>query len=174
MLLLAVIAGCATSPSSGRVTLSAPPGVMLPIRARVAVRVDPDMVNTQTVELRGETWQYPDAELMQQAAKRVFREIFTEVGDAQTMGAPSVTIQLSGSSSVNPVMSEYYASATAKVFIGADTYAPPLGTYSGSGTASQPNFSQGGIATAYEGAFGRIGNLMLADPKVLSKIRGKP
>jgi hypothetical protein len=147
--------------------------VTLPIRARVAVQVDPAMVNSQTVELRGETWQYPDAELMQQAAIRVFREIFTEVGDAQTMSAPSVTIRLSGSSSVNPVMSEYYANATAKVFPGGDTYAQPFGSYSGSGTSSQPNFSQGGIASAYEAAFRRIGNRMLTDAKLLGKLRGK-
>jgi ABC-type phosphate transport system substrate-binding protein len=172
-LLLAVISGCATS-ASGPTALKVPPGVTLPVRARVAVQVDPAMVNTQTVEFRGETWQYPDAELMQQAAMRVFREVFTEVGIAPSMSAPSVTIRVSGSSSLNPVMNEYYASASATIFPGADTYTRPLGTESGSGTASQDNFSQGGIASAYEGAFRQIVNRMLADPRLLSKIRAKP
>ena len=172
-LLLALTSGCGTSPS-GPAPLRTPSDVTLPIRARVAVQVDPAMVNTQTVELRGETWQYPGAELMQHAAMRVFREMFTEVGVAQSMSSPSVTIRLSGSSSVNPVMSEYYANATATVFPGGDTYTQPLGIYSGSGTASQPNFSQGGIASAYERAFRQIGNRMLADPKLLVNLRGKP
>ena len=169
-LLIALATGCATSPS-GPAPLKVPPGVTLPVRARIAVQVDPSMVNTQTVEFRGETWQYPDAELMQQAAMRVFREIFTEVGVAPSMSAPSVTIRLSGSSSLNPVMTEYYANATATIFPGGDTYIQPLGTHSGSGTASQENFSQGGIALAYEGAFRQIGNRILADPKLLAKIR---
>jgi hypothetical protein len=172
-LLLVLISGCAT-PASGPPAIRVPPGVMLPVRARVAVQVDPAMVNTQTVEFRGETWQYPDAELMQQAAMRVFREVFTEVGVAPGMSAPSVTIRVSGSSSLNPVLNEYYASATATIFPGGDTYTQPLGTDSGSGTASQENFSQGGIALAYEGAFRQIVNRMLADSKLLSKIRGKP
>ncbi len=172
-LLVALASGCGTSPS-GPAPLRPPSDVTLPIRARVAVQVDPAMVNTQTVELRGETWQYPGAELMQHAAMRVFREMFTEVGVAPSMSSPSVTIRLSGSSSVNPVMSEYYANATATIFPGADTYTQPLGIHSGSGTASQPNFSQGGIASAYERAFRQIGNRMLADPKLLVSLRAKP
>jgi ABC-type phosphate transport system substrate-binding protein len=172
-LLLALVCGCATAPW-GQSVLRVPPGVTLPVRARVAVQVDPGMVNTQTVEFRGETWQYPDAELMQHAAIRVFREIFTEVGLAPSMNAPSVTIRVSGSSSLNPVMTEYYANATATIFPGGDTYTQPLGTISGSGTADQEDFSQGGIASAYEGALRQIGSRMLADPRLLAKIRAKP
>lgn len=170
-LLLAVIAGCGAT--RGPTALTAPPGVTLPIRARVAVQVNPAMPNTQTVEFRGETWQYPDTELMQQAAIRVFREMFTEVGAAQSMTAPTITVRLDGSSSVNPVMSEYYANVTATVFPGGDTYTQPLGTYSGGGTGSQPNFSQTGIASAYEGAFRQIGNRMLGDRGFLAKLAGK-
>jgi hypothetical protein len=170
VLLLAVTAGCATAPSAPT-PLVAPPGVELPIRARVAVQVNPTMPGTQTVEYRGEIWQYPDSELMQQAAIRIFREVFVEVGAAQTISAPTVTIVLNGSSSVNPVMNEYYANATATVFPGGNTYTEPLGTFSGSGTGSQPNFSQAGIATAYEGAFRQIASRMLADRGFLSKVR---
>jgi hypothetical protein len=170
--LAALASACSTAPPAP-VTLSAPSGVTLPIRVRVAVQVDPSMPNTQTVEFRGETWQYPDAELMQHAATRVFREMFTEVGTAPGMASPAVTIRLSGSSSVNPVMSEYYANATATVFPGGDTYTSPLGAYSGSGSSGQPNFSQGGIATAYERAFRQIGNRILADPKLLARLRAQ-
>lgn len=168
VLLLALITGCTTP--SRPAPLVAPSGVTLPIQARVAVQVNPTMPNTQTVEFRGETWQYPDAELMQHAAIRIFREVFTEVGTAQSMNAPTITVQLNGSSSVNPVMSEYYANVTATVFPGGNTYTEPLGKYSGSGTGSQPNFSQAGIAAAYEGAFRQIGNRMLADRALLAKI----
>ncbi len=153
--------------------VTVPPGVTLPIRARVAVQVDSTMPGWQTVEFRGDTWQYPDSELMQQAAIRIFREVFTEAGAAQTLGNPTVTVVLNGSSSVNPVMNEYYASATAKVFPGGDTYTQPLGTFSGSGTGSQPNFSQGGIATAYEGAFRQVATRMLANGALLSKLRAQ-
>ncbi len=170
--LLVLTGGCATTPSAPTV-LTAPPGVELPIRARVAVQVNPTMPGTQTVEFRGETWQYPDSELMQQAAIRVFREAFSEVGGAQSLGAPTITVVLNGSSSVNPVMSEYYANATATVFPGGNTYTQPLGTFSGSGTGSQPNFSQAGIAAAYEGAFRQIGNRMLADRGLLTKLKGR-
>lgn len=172
VLLLAVAAGCATAPSAPA-PLVAPPGVALPIRARVAVQVNSTMPGTQTVEFRGETWQYPDSELMQQAAIRILREVFSEVGTASTLSAAQITVVLNGSSSVNPVMSEYYANATATVFPGENTYTQPLGTFSGSGTGSQPNFSQAGIATAYEGAFRQIGNRMLADRALLAKMKGK-
>ena len=172
MCLLVLAAGCATGPSTPA-KLTAPPGVELPIRARVAVQVNPTMPGTQTVEFRGETWQYPDSELMQQAAIRVFREAFSEVGGAQSLGAPTITVVLNGSSSVNPVMSEYYANATATVFPGGNTYTQPLGTFSGSGTGSEPNFSQAGIAAAYEGAFRQIGNRMLADRGLLTKLKGR-
>jgi hypothetical protein len=98
---------------------------------------------TQTVEFRAETWQYPDSELMQQAAIRVFREVFTEVGAAPTLSAATITVVLNGSSSWNPVMNEYNANATATVFPG------------------------------YEGAFRQIGNRMLADGGLLAKLKGK-
>jgi hypothetical protein len=171
-LLLAMITACDTTPARPT-ALTAPPGVTLPIAARVAVQVNPTMPGTQTVEFRGETWQYPDTELMQQAAIRVLREVFTEVGAGQTISAPTITVVLNGSSSVNPVMSEYYANATATVFPGGDTYTQPLGTYSGSGTGSQPNFSQAGIASAYEAAFRQIGNRMLTDRGLLAKLQRK-
>ncbi len=168
-----MLTGCGTAPSSGPPKLSPPPGVTLPIPARVAVQVDPSMPNTQTVEFRGDTWQYPEAELMQQAAMKVFREMFGEVGTPQSVTAPAITIRLTGYSSVNPIMSEYYATPTATVFAGGDTYAQPLGTFSGNGTASQPNFSRAGVASAYEGGFRQIGNRMLADPSLLARLRGK-
>jgi len=171
-LLLTWVAGCGTAPS-GPAPLTPPPGMELPVRARVAVQINPTMPGWQTVEFRGETWQYPDSELMQQAAIRVFREAFSEVGVAPNMSAPTVTVVLNGSSSVNPVMSEYYANATATVFPGSDTYTEPLGTFSGSGTGSQPNFSQAGIATAYERAFRQIASRMLADRPLLAKMRSR-
>jgi hypothetical protein len=167
-----LIAGCATGPYVPP-KVSAPSGVTLPVRARVAVQVNPTMPGWQTVEFRGETWQYPDTELMQQAAIRMFREAFTEVGTTQSLSEPTVTVVLNGSSSVNPIMNEYYANATATVFPGGDTYTQPLATFSGSGTGSQPNFSQGGIATAYEGAFRQIADRMLANGALLAKLRGK-
>jgi hypothetical protein len=165
------MAGCAVAPSSGPGPLSAAPGVTLPLPARVALQVDPTMPDTQTVEFRGEIWQYADAELMQQAATTVFRQVFSEVGTPERVGAPTVTFQLNGSSSVNPVMSEYYANATATIFQGGNTYVQPVASFSGTGQASQPNFTRDGIAQAYENAFRQIANLLLADPNLLSRLR---
>jgi hypothetical protein len=170
-LLLASMAGCTTAPSSGSGPLSAPPGVTLPLPARVAVQVNPTMPGTQTVEFRGETWQYADAELMQQAATTVFRKVFAEVGAPDRVGAPTVTFQLNGSSSVNPVMSEYYANATATIFQGGNTYVQPIASLSGTGQASQPNFTRDGIAQAYESAFRQIANQLLADPNLVARLR---
>jgi len=65
-------------------------------------------------------------------------------------------------------MNQYYASPTATVFPGVDTYTQPIGTYTGNGTSSQMNFTNAGIASAYEAAFRQIGNAMLADSKLLT------
>ena len=171
---VAVLVGCSSAPtSSGPPKLTVPPGVTLPIPARVAVEVDPSMTDMQTVEYRGYTWQYADADLMGQAGMKVFREMFTEVGAPQSLSAPVITIRLNGYSSVNPVMNEYYGSPTATIFSGSDTYTQPVAVYSGNGTASQPNFERAGISQAYEAAFREIGNRMLADPSLLMKLRGK-
>lgn len=166
------IAACASAPSSGPGRLNAPPGATLPLPARVAVQVNSSMVDTQTVEFRGETWQYADADLMQQAATRVFGQVFQETGTPQSMSAPTVTLLLNGSSSVNPVMSEYYANANATVFQGRNTYVQPIASFSGAGQASQPNFTREGISQAYEAAFREIANLMLADPTLVARLRG--
>ena len=112
-----------------------------------------------------------DAQLMQEAAARVFSLVFQEVGTQPAMTAPAITLQLNGSSSLNPVMNEYYANATVTVFPGADTAAQPIASIAGAGQASQPNFVQDGIAQAYEGAFRQIAELLLADPHFVASLR---
>ncbi len=163
--------GCGTSPSAPA-PIRAPAGVTLPIATRVAVQVNAAMPDMQTVEFRGETWQYADAELMQQAALRVFRLVFAEVGTPPGMSEPAVTLQLTGSSSVNPVMSEYYANATVTAFPGTNTSVQPIVSVAGTGQASQPNFARAGITQAYEGAFRQVADLLLADPRFIASLRG--
>jgi len=170
---LSLLAGCGTQQSASQAAIAAPPGVALPVSARVAVQVAPNAVNTQTVEYQGETWSYPDAQLMQQAALNVFRQIFTDVGSLESLGAPAITVRLTPNSTLNPLMNQYYANPTATVFPGGDTYTQPIGTYTGSGTSSQMNFTNAGIASAYDAAFRQIGNAMLADSKLLARAQGK-
>jgi ABC-type phosphate transport system substrate-binding protein len=169
---LVVLAGCASALSTDSARVRAPAGVTLPLATRVTVELDPTMPDTQTVEFRGASWQYPDAELMREAALRVFGQVFQEVGTPPAMTAPIVTLQVSGSSSLNPVMNEYYANATVRVFPSASTYAQPIASFAGTGQASQPDFVDDGIAQAYAGAFRQIADLLLADPQFIASLRG--
>lgn len=170
---LLTLTGCASAPPSAAPTrLMSPPAVALPIATRVAIQVDPAMAETQTVEFRGASWQYADASLMQEAAARVFAQVFQEVGTLPAPGAPAVTLQLHGSSSLNAAMNEYYANVTVRVFSGANTYAQPIASFAGTGQASEPNFVRDGIARAYEGAFRQIVDFLLADPHFVASLRG--
>jgi len=111
-------------------------------------------------------------QLMQEAALNVFHRLFTDAGPAATVHDPTVSIVLKGNSSLNPTLNEYYASVTATVFPGADTYSAPLASFSGDGKASQPNYTRGGILMAYEAAFAQLANKLLADPQLLARIQG--
>jgi hypothetical protein len=150
-----------------------PPGVVLPMPARVAVEPDPSMPQ---VQMRSAWWSYPDVQLMQQAGLNVFHRIFSDAGPAATVEQPTATIVLKGDSSLNPTLNEYYANVTATVFAGADTHAMPLAVFNGSGKASQSNYSRSGILEAYEAAFAQIGNNLLADRQLLDRIKatGRP
>lgn len=171
--LIGALAGCASSPpAGGAARVGSAAGIALPIAARVAVQVDPSMPDTQTVEFRGESWQYDDANLMQEAAMRVFGQVFQEVGTGPTMSAPTLTLQLNGSSSLNPVMNEYFANATVTVFAGANTDVQPIASFAGTGQAGQADFGRGGIEQAYEGAFRQAAELLLMDPHLIASVRG--
>jgi len=103
----------------------------------------------------------------------VLCRIFTDVGPLESVRAPVITVRLTPNSALNPLMNQYYANPTATVFHGVDTYTQPIGTYTGSGTSSQMNFTNAGIASAYDAAFRQIGNTMLADSKLLARVQGK-
>jgi len=147
-----------------------PAGIALPLQARVAVEPDPNMPQFQ---MRTAWWSYPDVELMQQAGLNIFHRIFSDAGPAATVQDPAVTIVLKGTSSLNPTLNEYYASVTATVFGGADTYSMPLAVFNGDGKASQQNYTRSGVLMAYEAAFAQIGNKLLADPQLLARIQAK-
>lgn len=168
---LAALAGCVAAPSARPARVGAASAVVLPIATRVALQVDPAMPDVQTIEFRGATWQYGDAQLMQEAAARVFSLVFQEVETQPATTAPAITLQLNGSSSLNPEMNEYYANATVTVFPGADTAVQPIASIAGAGQASLPSFVQDGIAQAYEGAFRQIVELLLADPHFVASLR---
>jgi hypothetical protein len=169
---LAVFGGCASRPAADTAGIVAPPGLGLPLATRVALQVDPDMPAMQVVEFRGATWQYPDAELMVQAALQVFGKVFQELAIAPMAAAPVITLQLNGSSSLNPVLSEYHANASVTVFAGADPlYDSPLAFIPGTGQAGEPA-PDDGIRRAYAEAFRRIAEVLLADPYLLAILRG--
>jgi len=133
------------------------------------------MPASQTVEFRDETWRYAEPTLMQQAAEKVFGQIFSEVGALQTIRDPWITLQLHGSSSVNPVLGEYYANASATLFAGGGTDDEPFGSFPGTGQAiltTPPAFAPEGIVRAYEAAFRQVVELLLADPQVLAALQG--
>lgn len=160
--MLAALFGCAAMAPVGPTRVNAP-AVQLPIPVRVALQVDSAMPPMQSIEYRGSTWRYADAGLMQEAALQVFGQVFQEVVTAPTTAAPAITLQVNGSSSLNPVMNEYHANATVAVFAGADTSSQPLAFIAGTGQGVQPN-PDDGIWQAYGAAFRQIAELLLADP----------
>ncbi|MFO1207277.1 MAG: hypothetical protein U1E63_16400 [Burkholderiales bacterium] len=166
---LVVLGACASSPPVRQVQPAG--GLSLPIAMRVALQVDPAMPPTQTVEYRGAGWSYADAELMQAAALNVFGQVFQEAAVAPTADAPVITLQLNGSSSLNPVLGEYHANATVTVFAGADTASEAIAFFAGTGQGSQPN-PDDGVWQAYDAAFREIAELLLVDPHLLSALSG--
>lgn len=166
------LGGCATSSYQNWAPQgwNPPPGLALPIAARVAVEPDPSMPQ---VQMRTAWWSYPDAQLMQQAGLNVFHRVFSDAGPAATVEQPAATIVLKGDSSLNPTLNEYYANVTASVFSGADTRAMPIAVFNGSGKASQSNYSRSGILEAYEAAFAQIANNLLADKQLLARLETK-
>jgi|SoimicmetaTmtLMB_FD_contig_31_17298260_length_1024_multi_1_in_0_out_0_1 hypothetical protein len=147
-----------------------PAGVVLPVRARVAVEPDPAMPQ---LEMRTAWWTYPDVQLMLQAGFNIFHRVFSDAGPAASVSDPAVTIVLKGTSSLNPTLNEYYANVTATIFRGADTYSPPLAVFKGDGKASAQNYTRSGILMAYEAAFAQIGNKLLADRQLIALIEAK-
>jgi hypothetical protein len=163
------LAGCANSTSQTPQGWTPPAGVALPFKARVAVEPDPNMPSLQ---MAGNDWTYPDSQLMQQAALNVFHRVFSDAGPAASVQDPAITIVLKGTSSLNPTLAEYYANATATFFSGANTYSAPIAVLQGSGRASQPDYVRSGFLMAYEAAFAQLASQMLADPNLVSRLRG--
>ncbi len=164
------LAGCGTSPyQDWTQALTLPPGTALPVKARLAVAPDPGMPQTG---MFGE-WSWPDTQLMQQAALNTFNRVFSDAGPPPTVPQPGGTIVLKGNITLNPTLNEYYAKVTGTLFAGADTYAPPLGVFTGEGKASQPDYARSGVLRAYEAAFEQMSSKMVSDPKVLARIQTK-
>jgi ABC-type phosphate transport system substrate-binding protein len=109
---------------------------------------------------------------MQEAAMRVFGQMFQEVEVGPTMSAPTITLQLNGSSSLNPAMNEYFANATVTVFAGWNTDVQPIASFAGTGQAGQADFGRGGIEQAYEGAFRQVAEFLLVDPHLIAGLQG--
>lgn len=170
--MLATIAGCATAPPTPQ--LRAPAGESLPIAARVAIEIDRSVPSSSTSEYNGYVWSYPQARLMQQAALHVFDRAFTEVGPAWSLQQPTVTLRITGSSSINPLFAEYYGVATVTAFTGSATFGRPVAEYRGEGKASRIIYSIDGVRAAFEAAFTDVANRMLADGGFLERVRAQP
>jgi len=166
------LAGCANAPAV--VPLQAPPGQTLPLAAPVAIEIDPSVPQWLNSEFNGYVWTAPLAPVMQEEAFKLFQRVFSEVGPPASLQAPAVTLVIKGSTLINPLMANYYGLATATVFAGADTFARPIGAYSGEGKASAMIYSVAGVHAAFEATFAEIANRMLADPTFVERVRAQP
>jgi len=166
------VAGCANAP--GVVSLHAPPGHALPIAAPVAIEIDPSVPQWLSSEFNGYVWTAPLAPVMREEALKLFQRVFSEVGPPASLQTPTVTLVIKGSTLINPLMSNYYGLATVTVFAGADTFARPIGTYSGEGNASAMIYSVAGVHAAFAATFTEIANRMLADPALVERVRTQP
>ncbi len=155
------------------VALRAPAGETLPVAANVAIEFDPSLPDFASSEFNGYLWSYPSAPVMQQTALKVFQRVFGQVGTAPSVQQPAVTLWITGSSLINPLMGYYYGRATATAFSGADTSGPPIAEYRGEGKASAMTYSLVGVQKAYEATFIEIANRMLADPAFLKRVRAR-
>jgi len=166
------LAGCANAPAV--VPLQAPPGQTLPLAAPVAIEIDPSVPQWLNSEFNGYVWTAPLAPVMQEEAFKLFQRVFSEVGPPASLQAPAVTLVIKGSTLINPLMANYYGLATATVFAGADTFARPIGTYSGEGNASAMIYSVAGVHAAFAATFTEIANRMLEDPAFVERLRAQP
>jgi hypothetical protein len=166
------MAGCASAPAVA--PLQAPAGETLPLAVRVAVDIDPSVPDLASSEYSGYHWRYPLASIMRQAALNVFQRAFREAGPLASNPQPTITLLIKGTSSINPLMGDYYGQVTAVIFPGADISAKPAGEYNSEGKASATIYSTEGVRLAFEAAFTRLANKMLADPQFLEQLRASP
>jgi hypothetical protein len=143
----------------------------LPIAANVAIEFDPSLPDFANSAAGAYLWSYPSAQVMQQAALKVFQRVFGQVGTAPGVQQPAVTLWITGSSLINPAMGDYYGRATATAFSGTDTSGSPIAEYRGEGKASATVYSLVGVQKAFEASFAEIANRMLADPAFLERVR---
>jgi hypothetical protein len=191
------LGGCATPYQPFPKGWNPPPGVALPIRARVSLESDPKwcepdrQIQTQQMDILGvhdRREAVTNGGIIRSLAWKVFRRIFTEVGFGASgcdpaltiwpsVRDPAVTIVLRGNSSNIDGwwLHKSNASVTATVFAGEDTSTAPLATFTGEGAIQQALYTAltSRVTEAYEGAIRQVAYNLLADPQVLAAIQAK-
>ena len=81
-----------------------------------------------------------------------------------------IVVQLSGSTSINPAVSRYHATALADVFLRTETGDQLIGQYRGTGEAQGRIFSEWPLQEAYAAAFSELSRQMLADPELIKRL----
>jgi hypothetical protein len=118
-------------------------------------------------------WSYREAPLMKAAALQMMREMFSDVVLAEGPTENGIVFQVSGYTSINPAVSTYFATAIADVFVRTDVGERQIGQYRATGRAWGRIYSYPPLEAAYATAFSELGRQMLADPKLLQRIKSE-
>jgi hypothetical protein len=166
------LVACTTVPPP-RPVVVAPPGVELPISARVLFEVAPNQRNFNVSSFGPYTWSYREAPLMQAAAMEMMHAMFSEVVPSEGPTENGIVFQISGYTSINPGVSMFFATALADVFVRTETGERQVGRYRGTGNAWGRVYSYPPLQAAYAAAFSDLSRQMLADPELMKRLPTK-
>jgi hypothetical protein len=172
LVLLVALTACQTSvPPRPRVT--APAGLELPLVATVLFEVAPSQRDFNVSSFGPYVWSYRESALMRAAALDMMHALFTDVAPTDLAGGNGIVFQISGYTSINPAVSTYYATAVADVFVRTDVGERQIGQYRGTGQAWGRIYSYPPLEAAYAQAFSALSQQMLADPKLIQRIKAE-
>lgn len=166
--LLMALGACTTAPPP-RPVVVAPPGVTLPLPARVFYEIAPSQREFNVSSRGPTTWVYPEGRLMREAAMPMMRDLFADPAAAETR-SNGIVFQLSGASTINPAVSRYNATAVADVFLRTETSERLIGQFRGTGSAQGRIFSERPLQEAYAIAFSELSRQILADAELMRQI----
>lgn len=166
------LSACTTVPPP-RPVVVAPPGVALPISAKVLYEVAPNQRNFNVSSFGPYTWSYQEAPLMYAAATEMMRDMFSDVVISDGPTENGLVFQISGYTSINPAVSSYYATALADVFVRTEVGERQVGRYRGTGSAWGRIYSYFPLEAAYAAAFSELSRQMLADPELMKRLSAK-
>jgi hypothetical protein len=169
LVLLIASSACHTTAPPRPVT--APPGIELPLVATVLFEVAPGQRDFNVSSFGPYVWSYRESALMRAAALDMMHALFTDVVPTESAGGNGIVFQISGYTSINPAVSTYYATAVADVFVRTDVGERQIGQYRGTGQAWGRIYSYPPLEAAYAQAFSALSQQMLADPKLIKRVK---